>query len=500
MWPEKILQDIGPYVLTDDTKVKSAFDRYIKEYKRAQWASNVAKLSAFLDFRDYAEDIWATLLDTFGLSSQKVGQLSIDKLQKVLKSTTDPVTRRSMTLAFLEENALSLKSSLRIHNGPEDFVAFAIDDELVTFFKHAEQIIKFRPLLKASTSAIETVVKDMDAKGLALSLQDVQQYARDLGLKTIWPILAMWRAQQDGRLEDLFYNVPLPRVFGSPSCVRNSIEKTTDLQNLVRPARKGLTMDHVVIAGHGHIAFRGTPESPFQVWPAKTAYLIATLPGITSGRFVWTLCPKTLQATIYKLDSSKGPISILEFEVPQDETEGLPNWIDCQRDQEGSLVFLWGHINAQTGGLTTQNVIALDEESLFSDSKEPEIQFLSEVHKIPNRRVPAMRLDWRDHGNLLSVHHTVQDHMVESPNTLATRTWTHTYEIVFGDHLLMSIATDARPIESVFGGPTEMVLLSPLSSKNALQYWILKGTTYEMKEAYEVPKCPFDHWTSVCVV
>jgi hypothetical protein len=63
------------------------------------------------------------------------------------------------------------------------------------------------------------------------------------------------------------------------------------------------------------------------------------------------------------LDSTKGPISILEFEVPKDETEGLPTWIDCQRDQEGSLVFLWGHINAQTGGLTTQNVIALDEES-----------------------------------------------------------------------------------------------------------------------------------------
>jgi hypothetical protein len=265
-------------------------------------------------------------------------------------------------------------------------------------------------------------------------------------------------------------------------------------------------MDHIVIAGHGHMAYKALAaeaDGPlgFQVWPAKTAYLIAPLPGVSRGRFVWTLDPKTLQATIYKLDPVKGPINILEFEVPQDETEGRPNWIDCQRDQEGSLVFLWGHINAQTGGLTTQNVIALDEESLFNDAKGPEIQFLSEVHKIPNRRVPGMRLDWRDHGNLLSIHHTIQDHMTEATSgALASRIWTHTYEIVFGDHLLMSISTDARPIESIFGGPTELVLLSPLSSKSALQYWMLKGATYEMKEAFEVPKCPTEQWSSVCVV
>jgi hypothetical protein len=101
-------------------------------------------------------------------------------------------------------------------------------------------------------------------------------------------------------------------------------------------------------------------------------------------------------------------------------------------------------------------------------------------------------MDWRDHANLLSVNHTVKDDAVEGD-----RHWTHTYEIVFGPSLLMSMSTDSRPIEAVYGNPHDIVLLSPLSSSRALQHWSLKDNAYVLIDQREVPK---DYiWTTFCI-
>ena len=37
----------------------------------------------------------------------------------------------------------------------------------------------------------------------------------------------------------------------------------------------------------------------------------------------------------------------------------------------------------------------------------------------------------------------------------------------------MTLETDSRPIEAVYGSPFDIVLFSPLSSKQALQHWTL---------------------------
>jgi len=210
------------------------------------------------------------------------------------------------------------------------------------------------------------------------------------------------------------------------------------------------------------------------------------LPGCAL-KHVWALDPKSLEATILCLEPYK---VIAQFDVAPDEVYGMPNWIDCQRDSEGSLVLLWGSINPLTGSLYTQNILAFDEESL-SESKN--LEMLDAISSLPERRTIGVRVDWRDHGNLLSVHHTVSDSVKANE-----RAWIHSYEIVFGHNLLMTLQSDTRPIEAVYGCPNDVFLLSPLSSKNAVQHWTLDDK-YTMTEAMEIPKCPDGHWSSFCV-
>jgi len=496
VWPEDLLKSIGPTVFQNGTTLKPLFEGFLKSRKRVQWASELASISGLLNIRDYVEDTLNTMCHQFKVTGTEGP--SLDILQSSLKRTIEATERRTIALAYLEEHALSLRQKITVDAAPTDFVAYAIQQELATFFSHADTMIRFRPLLKASKDLVDTTIQQIESLGPSLTFANVQAFARDLGLKTVWPILAMVVSIQNDTSDRYFLNTPMPRVFGAPSCVRNSLNRRVDPHKLVRASRTPLRMSQSVLAGPGHIAYKPGPDQPFEIWPLKHAGLIAAIPGVPNGRYIWALDTKTFEGGLYRLGKS-GPSLMVEFEVPRDETDVEPNWIDCQRDQEGSLVLLWGHISPQTGNINTQNVMIFDD-TVFTSGKD--ITFLTEMHAMPNRRSEGTRIDWRDHGNLVSVHHTVQEDQKSDGPEASLRSWQHTYEIVFGDFLLMTITTDARPIESVFGSPTEMILLSPMSSKNALQLWSLRpnDTAYDMTHSMEIPKCPKHYWTSLTVI
>jgi hypothetical protein len=283
----------------------------------------------------------------------------------------------------------------------------------------------------------------------------------------------------------------MPRVFGAPSCVRNNLNRRVDPHKLVRASRTPLRMSQTILAGPGHIAFKTAPDAAFEIWPLKHSGLIAAIPGVPNGRYVWALDATTMEGGLYRIGKG-GPSLLVEFEVPKDETDEKPNWIDCQRDQEGSLVLLWGFISPQTGNINTQNVMIFDD-TVFTSNKD--ISFLTEMHAMPNRRLEGTRIDWRDHGNLLSMYHSIEDHNEEP----LKRRWVHNYEIVFGSSLLMTMSTDARPIESIYGSPEDVILLSPLSTSSGLQHFVLDQSTYTLKENCSVPKIQ-GYWNSVCVL
>lgn len=501
MWPPSVLSAIGPILFgsRDGTaKLQSHFEPYVKRCLRPQWVSEAQSLTSLIDFRDYAEDTWSGLLRSYGPPDGAAPPF--ERLLKAVKATPEASRRRDLVVAFLEEHALGLKATINANSVPKAFIGFAIDRELDVFFDTARDVGRFRPILKAPREAIEAVLTDMETRGPigsnGLTLEDFQGFGRSLGLTTLWPVLALWVCHEKGE-EDLFLHPPLPRVFGAPSCVRNALERNREPLAIAKKARKSLALKDAILAGPGHLAFVPAGSSTaFRVVEAARAGLVAPLPGTSEGRFVWCLKPSTLEAAIYQLEPTWR--TILEFEVPQDETDGPINWIDCQRDSEGHLVLLWGHINPLTGALNTQNVAGIDEDTLSSGTTNT--VFLQDLADLPDRRKVGLRVDWRDHGNLLSVHHSVHD---DAPPG-SDRHWTHSYEVVFADHLLMTLTTDARPIEGIFGSPHEMLLLSPLSSKQALQLWTLQcgdgQAEYKMAEASEAPKLPNKAlWQSVCV-
>jgi hypothetical protein len=480
MLPSTFLREAA--LLLSDDKLPKYFSEFVESQLVQEWTAQLETVEGLLEFRDMAESAWADVCTKVGKKGQ-APENAFEKLVKVLKTTPDASKRKKLTVAFLHDNVKLLK----ISESSKDlsftkFIYFCICQELEAYFQTAASIRKFRPLMQASRDTVESVLKDMDLKKDTLSLQHINDYATKLGT-TVWPVMAMWKAHRDNDADSWFINTPMPRVFGNPSCIRNAIERNCNPLKLSKPCKTSLDLANVVLCSPGQIAYRESPEKPFTVAKAPRAHLVANLPGLS--RYIWVLRPETLEAAIYCLRPFR---QIVEFDLPKHDDE-VPNWIDCQRDVEGSLVLAWGHINSLTGMLQTQHIAAFDEDALVNGS----LQFLSSIAKMPDRRTVGQRIDWRDHGNLLGVHHVVQEGTTSGP-----RKWEHVYEVVFGNSLIFSLITDTRPIESVYGSPTELIVLSPLST-SPLKKYVYEGEQYVMKETLDVPKLLNAHWACICV-
>ena len=499
MWPPNILQTVGPHLITDNKKLGSYFIQFIKKCLWPKWSSELQKITSLLDFRDYAEDTLSQLKASVLTEKNLVEDEGIQSVYAELKVTCELAKRRTLVCEYLDTKATALTNKLSIKSFLRpDFVTFIIESELDAYFATARELCLFRPLLKSSPETIEKIIKCMNASGQSLTLKNLKEFEKDLGLSSLLPVLALFKTNELGETEDIFLNTPLPRMFGAPLSIRKDLERTCDYGKIVRATSKNeVFLNKTVVAGSGYLAWTSVVDS-VEKWTIKElprAYLVAPLPGLKGH--VWTLQPKTCSAAIYRLEPTFH--CVMEFDLPQDADASEPNWIDCQRDSEGALVLLWATLNVVTGSPINENMVALDEESILSNDPK-EINFLSTIAEMPNRCKTGARIDWRDHGNLLSVHHTVKDD-AQVMGPVMGRHWTHTYEIVFASTLLMSMTTDARPIESVYGSPLDIILLSPLSSKQALQHWKLNLTEkkYELLETKIGPKRPIGQWKNVCL-
>jgi len=231
----------------------------------------------------------------------------------------------------------------------------------------------------------------------------------------------------------------------------------------------------------------------------EEAHLVCTLPGLADT--VWLVNPHTLHSAIYRVRPTVQ--RLVEFILPdvmdlkhQEQSDELmkTNWIDSQRDSEGNLVLHWGHINAYTGSLAFENMMALDEDTIEDPTT---MEFLEKIAVMPKRREKGQKVDYRDHGNLLSVYHKVKDTF---DSTNGQRKWSHTYELLFAETSILTYETESRPIEAVYGSPQEFLVLCPLS-KIQLQHWTLNanGTKFDMKERQELPKLVDGYWSSLCI-
>jgi hypothetical protein len=484
MWPPKLLdQACAVLFQNEEAKLQTYFRDFVSDELWPTWASQCSKLSGLIDLRDFAEDALALLSQQYGANLTDV---PMDKLIKSIKATPDAFARRKITVSFIHDQAMRIGPNIDTRKVHRDLVAYLLDREVGIFFNHARDIIKYRPVLQSPVETLEAVVRHMEQVGQDATLDHFLAWAADLGLKTLWPVLALYIAEDRGHLEETFLHVPMPRVFGAPSCVRNAIEKRVAPKGLCKSTpRSNVDLRRIVVAGHGTLAF--TTSQGEKRLEVPQAHLVAGLPG-TSRRLVWCLEPKRLNACIVDLALGK---AILEFDVPQEGHDGEPNWIDCQRDSEGRLVLMWGHINGLTGALGCQNVMGLDEDTLEAFDADPDT--------VPSRTKVGSRIDYRDHGNLLSVHHVVQDSTTGPSNN--QRSWDHVYQIVFGQNQILEMSSKNRPVTAIYGSPVDFALLSPLSSTSPLQRWALQSKdgveSYQCVETCSVPKLFVGSWTSI---
>ena len=449
MWPHAILS--GACSILDASKAPAHFILYVSKVLRPKWSSEMHSVQNLLDFRNYAEDAWAHckvfFIDTV------LEDPRFDLLLRELKVILDAAKRRLLVVGFLEQSLQALRSKATYKD--LGFAAFALDQELDNYFKVSGPLTRFRPLLKASRDTVEQVMTKMSTQN---TFEDLEGFASDLGLiepLNLWPVFALWRAHYNGESEELFLHTPLPRVFGGPNTHYKDIEKACDFSTIARRPHKNFSFSNVVLAGNGALAYK--TNGLWQQKQVQQAGLVCGLPGLSKK--IWLLDPKTMKASIYDLTQDK---NILEFDLPG--SQEVPNWIDCQRDAEGSLILMWAYLNPITGAVAHENMVALDEDLLATGQGD----FLQQISSLPQRRQRGSRLDFRDHGNLVNVHHSVKD-----TQSSQGRLWTHNYEVIFANTLLMTLETDSRPIESVYGSPFDIVLFSPLSSKQALQHWTL---------------------------
>lgn len=493
-WPADILEKVAP-ILLDADRVSKYFPSYIHEHEVPRWISESKDMRSRNEFRDFREEAFAVFLGEFDMDPESTHDSLVmpDSIEQ----------RQSLSVKYLTEKSLELRT-FNLHRLPNDFVAHCLQKELDIYFGLAKSIGHFRPILKCPRESIEVVVAKIEKLGPQLTIQNVQEFAKDLGLQTILPILALYSSCFLGDVDEMFLHPPLPRIFGNPSTRDitkthhpDDLLKKSVLQKGIAPerARRVLTPLNIlnaVVAGSGSLGY--SLNGSFHIVKYARACLVCALPDVPN--FVWVANPATLQAAVVRLRPSFK--IIIEFDLPDSgteegqsavPTEAGPNWIDCQRDVEGYLALMWGHINEHTGMMATQNMLGLD----LNGANGPDLS--KTLCEIPSRNTVGTKLDWRDHGNLLNVHYSVKD---ESTNE---RHWTHVYEICFGSHLLMTMSTDSRPIEAVFGSPREMFLLSPLSSTQTLQYWSLDETgTYNMVKACGLLKPDSGQWKSVCVM
>jgi hypothetical protein len=205
--------------------------------------------------------------------------------------------------------------------------------------------------------------------------------------------------------------------------------------------------------------------------------------------YVWTINEEenVLKAHIYFCEDS-GPKTVLEFDLSKSPDK--TNWIDCQRDSDNVLVFSWGHINSLTGSLQERFCFALDDDFVTNPI------FKNDVSECPQRAIKGSKIDYRDHGNLMSVHHTVTDKNVDKDD----RAWMHSYDICFGNFLVLSMNTDSRPIESVYGAAHDFFLLSPLSSSQTVQQWRLKNSEFVYTDSLTMPKSLKGDWSCLAAL
>ena len=246
MWPEVLLTTIGPILLKKSSLINH-YKTYVVDKLKPVWYSKLGHITNLLDFRDYVEDTLLQLQAELDVTQE----FTIADLLLKLKSSD----RRNECLEFLCSKALDLAPELSLFTKSKPLIAFCLDSELDKYFKASKELT-FRPLLKVAPSIIESVVKEIEIIDKLLSIKDLERFQKMLQASSLWSPLALLKANHQGELEDIFLNVPMPKVFGQPnSYIRSELDRKCNFDAIAKPSKKKLDFKKVVLLSGDTIYF-----------------------------------------------------------------------------------------------------------------------------------------------------------------------------------------------------------------------------------------------------
>jgi len=457
-----------PYIDVQDYSHK--VPQYIECVLQNVWKESCKLCKTFSELRQYMEHV---LTSELGLHAINHSTAILKAIKSALVGTEECATACALCLASLAqrcEDALCKSSK---------FFTYVLQQETEVFYSTCRKIRVLHPIFACSVESMQKVLDDISTCN---DIGQLTNLAQTIGFEkvdktSVWPLLALYEAQQQGIAEDLYLNCPLPQVLGYPSNVPIGITSST-ITKWAKPYGN-LDFKNVVLCNKGTLCTYNAKEGVFKLHNICNAHLVCALPGVS--KTIWCVNAQTFACSFVRMHNDGTPQELVQFDLPVTEDE--LNWIDCQRDNVGNLVLRWSNKNSITGSVQTVHQAAFDELQLLEHNT---IAFLDTCGELPDRFHASFgSFDYRDHGNVLSLHYTIKEEFQ------SRRQWNHMFEVLFGLVSLLVISTPARPIQDIYGTPYEFFVLSPLSNR-PLQKWAFSysaeqgAPNYKMVSTYAI--------------
>ncbi len=320
---------------------------------------------------------------------------------------------------------------------------FALQSACCKWLALTDPTMTLRPRIRLSADKIESILSSIEAVAHDCTYDAIALHSNSNNIPLMAVLSMLYAILKGLDVDDVFVLPPKTSVRGNLCVLRDT---TTEKVSLKSCKKQSPDLKRYVLAYEGLLLVRSGDTTTKIAEPS--AKLIVPVPGLDI--FVGTMLRR--YAIVAK--DTTAAVLALTFDGPtvrcvkrMEIDLGDPaDFIDCQRDRDDNIVFFWGQRNALTGGASVQFVAWTEDEFL---SKTPTVNVV-ETHKVPNRMTGNVRMDYRDHGNLLTLVTDVAE--VGDQYSVTQRT-------LFGRHVLETTELSQGGMRKyhVFGSPLESV-------------------------------------------
>lgn len=414
-------------------------DKYVNAYKSScnplRYVQEFEGLTDLLEYRDAAEQI----LDKLNITKE----FPMPK-QFMQQSNNKAQFMSSALHVFIIEN-LQIKCPW-----PLEYIDFVFTTLSKEYLLNTDPEVTLRPRLKTKIPELEAVIKEIETQYLLATKTMCDIWKRKLDCNSILPVIAIlycFMSQID--VDDTFLHCPPTKVLGAP-CMYREATLSEDFQKVVsyNRAKQVPNLKSLVVCVPQRAYFQH--NNTWITLDDPNIKLSAIVPGLeiqineTTKRRYYIFGNQS--AVVYAVTDNGTQLSFskkLEIDL-----EDNLDYLDCQRDRDNNIVLLFGKTNHNTGSIE-MNYFAWSEEDFTNRKVIPDPK---ETKKLPNRSMVSTKVDFREHGNLISLLSMTKEITTES-----SRTFSFHQGLFFGN-VQIPLEVPFSMVQ-VYGSPHRFVLL-----------------------------------------